>query len=41
MFQKPAGALGIPLTIDEQAKLLTFLKTLTDEDFLKNRLFSE
>ena len=35
------GFLGIPLNLDERAKLLAFLKTLTDDDFLKNPLFAE
>jgi len=39
--QFPGGFLGIPLTVNERAKILTFLKTLTDEEFLKNPLFAE
>lgn len=39
--QLPGGFLGIPLTLDERAKLLAFLKTLTDNEFLTNPLFAE
>lgn len=37
---KSGGALGIPLTTDEQTKIIAFLKTLTDDEFLSNPLFS-
>jgi cytochrome c peroxidase len=32
---------GIPLTEDEKTKIIVFLKTLTDREFLKNPLLSE
>jgi cytochrome c peroxidase len=34
-------ATGIPLTEQEKSKIIAFLKTLTDEDFLNNPKFSE
>lgn len=39
--QLPFGGLGIPLSPDERNKIVLFLKTLTDEGFLKNPLFAE
>jgi cytochrome c peroxidase len=35
------GRLGIALTREEQQKIILFLKTLDDEDFIKNPFFSE
>lgn len=35
------GTLGIPLSATEKTKLIAFLKTLTDNEFLTNPLFSE
>jgi cytochrome c peroxidase len=35
------GTLGIPLTATEKTKLIAFLKTLTDQQFLTDRRFSE
>lgn len=35
------GTLGIPLTTNEKTKLIAFLKTLTDNEFLTNPLLSE
>ena len=35
------GALGIPLTTVEKTKLIAFLKTLTDQQYLTDRRFSE
>jgi cytochrome c peroxidase len=35
------GNLGIPLSSDEKKKIIAFLKTLTDEQFLSDRRFSE
>ncbi len=32
---------GINLTVDERSKIIDFLKTLTDEEFLSDRRFSE
>jgi len=36
-LQPPGGALGIALTAQEQADLIAFLGTLTDEDFLRDQ----
>ena len=36
-----AGTLGIPLSSTEKAQLITFLKTLTDNEFLSNPKFAE
>jgi cytochrome c peroxidase len=33
--------LGIPLNTNQKQQLISFLKTLTDEEFIKNKLFSE
>ncbi|MCU0437184.1 MAG: cytochrome-c peroxidase [Raineya sp.] len=38
---KQNGKLGIDLTNDEKKKIIEFLKTLTDEEFLKNPILSE
>lgn len=35
------GTLGIPLTADEKTKIIAFLKTLTDDEFIRDRRFSE
>ena len=35
------GTLGIPLTTEEKTKIIAFLKTLTDNDFLNDSRFSE
>jgi cytochrome c peroxidase len=35
------GTLGIPLNATEKTKLIAFLKTLTDQQFLTDRRFSE
>ena len=35
------GTLGIPLTQTEKAKIIAFLKTLTDNEFLTNPKFAE
>lgn len=35
------GTLGIPLSYNKKTKIIAFLKTLTDEDFLNNPKFSE
>ncbi|MGI4832797.1 MAG: cytochrome-c peroxidase [Janthinobacterium lividum] len=37
LLRQPGGQLGIPLSAQEQADLLTFLNTLTDNDFLTDR----
>ncbi|WP_298115776.1 cytochrome c peroxidase [Flavobacterium sp.] len=36
-----SGVLGIPLTSSEKTKLIAFLKTLTDYDYLSNPKFAE
>ncbi|GAB2783768.1 cytochrome c peroxidase [Rhabdobacter roseus] len=41
IFKQADGSLGIPLTADEKAKIIAFLKTLTDTDFLKDKRFAE
>lgn len=38
---KQNGRLGIPLTHEEKQKLIAFLKTLTDEEFIRNPLLQE
>ncbi len=38
---KENGQLGIPLTSEEKTKIIAFLKTLTDVDFLEDDRFSE
>ncbi|MFD2521073.1 cytochrome c peroxidase [Emticicia soli] len=35
------GKVGIEMNTDEQKKIIAFLKTLDDEDFVKNPMFSE
>ncbi len=40
-FRQPDGSLGIPLTQDEKELLITFLRTLTDDNFLFDERFSE
>jgi cytochrome c peroxidase len=37
---KNGQKLGIQTTADEQTKLIAFLKTLTDDEFLKNKRFA-
>lgn len=38
---KQNGRLGIPMSGDEKRKIIVFLKTLTDQDFLSDKRFSE
>jgi cytochrome c peroxidase len=38
---KQNGRLGIPLSPDDKTKLLAFLKTLNDDDFLKDEKYAE
>lgn len=38
---KQNGTLGIPLTSDEQAKIILFLKTLNDYEFITDKRFAE
>ncbi|SHK85176.1 cytochrome-c peroxidase [Hymenobacter psychrotolerans] len=40
-FRQPNGRLGIPLTPEERQDLLSFLATLTDEEFLRNPQLAE
>jgi cytochrome c peroxidase len=35
------GRLGIAISADEKTKIIAFLKTLTDEQFLEDRKLSE
>lgn len=37
---KQNGRLGIAMTKEEQQKIIAFLKTLTDQEFLKNPRFA-
>lgn len=41
VFIKPDGSLGLEITLDEKTKIIAFLKTLTDTDFLNDQRFSE
>jgi len=41
LLRQPDGSLGIPLTATEKVKIIAFLKTLTDEDFLRDVRFAE
>ncbi len=41
LLRQPGGALGIPLTDIEKGRLVAFLKTLTDEDFLRDARFAQ
>jgi cytochrome c peroxidase len=41
IFRQADGSIGIALTADEQAKIIVFLKTLTDDNFLFDSRFSE
>lgn len=38
---QPNGTPGIPLTPDEQVKIIAFLRSLTDESFLRDARFAE
>ena len=40
-FRRSDGKLGIALSEDEKTKIIAFLNTLTDTDFLTNRKFAE
>ena len=40
-LRQPDGSLGIPLTSDEKVKIIAFLKTLTDEEFLRDARFAQ
>lgn len=41
MFLREDGTLGISLSEDEKERLIAFLKTLTDYEFLEDERFSE
>ena len=41
LLRQPDGTLGIPLKNDEKVKIIAFLKTLTDETFLRDTRFSQ
>lgn len=41
LLRQPDGTLGIPLTMEEKVKVIAFLKTLTDEDFLRDIRFAQ
>lgn len=41
LLQQADGSLGIPLTADEKTKLIAFLKSLTDEEFLRDTRFAQ
>lgn len=41
VFRQANGTLGIPLSEDEKTKLIAFLETLTDNEFLKDPRFAE
>ncbi|MFD0863392.1 cytochrome-c peroxidase [Sungkyunkwania multivorans] len=41
IFKQPDGSIGIPLTEDEKTKIISFLRTLTDDEFLDDNRFKE
>lgn len=41
VFRKKDGSLGIDLTAEEKKNLIAFLKTLSDSEFINNKIFSE
>ena len=41
LLRRSDGTLGIPLSADEKDKLIAFLKTLTDEEFLRDARFAQ
>lgn len=41
LLRQPDGSLGIPLSATEKAQIIAFLKTLTDEQFLRDARFAE
>lgn len=41
LLRRSDGTLGIPLSADEKEKLIAFLKTLTDEEFLRDARFAQ
>lgn len=41
LLRQPDGTLGIPLSFSERQALIAFLKTLTDEEFLRDTRFAQ
>jgi cytochrome c peroxidase len=41
LLRQPDGSLGIPLSPSEKTQLLAFLKTLSDEEFLRDERFAQ
>ena len=41
LFRNADGSLGIPLTAEEKAQIIAFLKTLTDDNFILDDRFAE
>lgn len=41
LLRQSDGTLGIPLSAEEKSNLIAFLKTLTDEDFLRDARFAQ
>jgi len=41
MFKEQNSVKGISMTDQEKEQIITFLKTLTDDDFLNDTRFSE
>lgn len=41
LLRQPDGSLGIPLSADDKSKIIAFLKTLTDEEFLRDARFAQ
>ena len=41
VFRKKEGSLGIDITPDEKKKIISFLKTLSDTAFVKDKRFAE
>ncbi len=41
IFTKPSGSIGLEMTAEEKSKIIEFLKTLTDTDFLNDQSFAE
>lgn len=41
LLRQPDGSLGIPLSATEKSNIIAFLKTLNDEDFLRDARFAE
>lgn len=40
LLLKQNGTLGIPMTEDEKIKIIAFIKTLTDQAFVKDKRFT-